>query len=133
MSKNKNVYLATFDGANIAQPRNYRVSVEYQTIEDSAGPDPAISSSDPVRGRGAVQIAFADHDAAVTLLGKLKTEGTLTLQTQVLSTNAVKTLTINNCRLIGIVFDAVHADASAHIATFVIRTTDGATFDITGA
>lgn len=132
MSKNKNVYAVSFAGTAIAEPRNYRVAVEYQTIEDSAGPDTAISSNDAVRGRGAVQIAFADHDSAVTLLGILKTEGILTVQTQVLGTDAVKTVAISNCRLIGVVMDAQHADASAHIATFVVRTSAGTAFTITG-
>ena len=130
MARNKNVYSAEFSNTNIAQPRNYRISLEYQTLEDSAGPDTAISSSDPVRGRGSVQLAIADYDSAVAMLALIGTEATLVLKTQDQNTSAVRTITIGNARLIGVVMDAVHADVSAHILTFVYRTTDGSSFTI---
>ena len=117
----------------MAEPRNYRIAGEFQTIEDSAGADKAISSNDAVRGRVAIQVAFADHDSAAAMivgLAALSKEGTINVRTEALGTDAELNLRITLCRNTNVIMDAQHADAGSHVATFVGRTSDGDSFGI---
>ena len=132
MSKNMHVVSATFDGQLMAEPMSYRTAHDGQTVEDTAGIDDTIASSDLVKQRGEIQVSFKDWDNAKTMLTtKWGGEGTLTLITQVLSSATTKTLTLTLCRCKQVIMDAVHNDPGTHIAIFVQRSSDGASLGIT--
>jgi len=127
--KNMNIVSMTFVGQAMRQPVDFRADFNSETVEDSAGIDPTISSNDAVRRRAECQCAFKDFDDAVLLRANLLYgEGTLIIVTRPLGVSGAgsdKTININNARLRQVIINGTHNVVATHFANFVIRSTDG--------